>query len=196
MEKQEIKELIISALVIALSFSIANGGGLIAFKSIQILAKSIVYSIVVVSLGFVLHEFGHRYTARKFGCYSEYKMWVNGLLLSLLGSLFGLFFAAPGAVVIHPRIDLWGRIRNLSIKEYGMIALSGPIINFIIALAFLLLYRVWIHPLFYAGAYINAFLGAFNLIPFPPLDGEKVFRWNKLIWITIIVLEISIIFLL
>jgi Zn-dependent protease len=29
------------------------------------------------------------------------------------------------------------------------------------------------------GVFINAFLGAFNLIPFFGLDGEKVLHWNK-----------------
>ena len=29
---------------------------------------------------------------------------------------------------------------------------------------------------------INFFLGAFNMVPFPPLDGSKVMAWNPLVW--------------
>jgi Zn-dependent protease len=31
-------------------------------------------------------------------------------------------------------------------------------------------------------ASVNAFLAVFNLIPFYPLDGEKVNSWNPLLW--------------
>ncbi|MFH1240586.1 MAG: site-2 protease family protein [Candidatus Diapherotrites archaeon] len=36
--------------------------------------------------------------------------------------------------------------------------------------------------MFSYSAYINMFLGLFNMIPFPPLDGSKIFRWNPIIW--------------
>jgi len=29
---------------------------------------------------------------------------------------------------------------------------------------------------------MNLWLAAFNLIPFGPLDGLTIFRWNKLVW--------------
>ncbi len=32
---------------------------------------------------------------------------------------------------------------------------------------------------------VNLFLAAFNLLPFPPLDGASVLAWNKLVWAVI-----------
>ena len=32
------------------------------------------------------------------------------------------------------------------------------------------------------GFQLNLWLAAFNLIPFGPLDGVAIFRWNKLAW--------------
>jgi len=40
--------------------------------------------------------------------------------------------------------------------------------------------------LFTLGAYINTWLALFNLIPFGPLDGAKIFRWNKGLWLVAI----------
>jgi Zn-dependent protease len=39
-----------------------------------------------------------------------------------------------------------------------------------------------------AGAAINAFMALFNLIPFGVLDGLKVFRWNKQVWLVLLAL--------
>ena len=32
------------------------------------------------------------------------------------------------------------------------------------------------------GFEVNLFLATFNMLPVMPLDGAKVFRWNKLLW--------------
>ena len=196
MQLREVKELIISAIVIALAYSIASLGGIKSFFIIKNLFITFISSLLVVSLGFVLHELGHRSTARKFGCYAEYRMWPQGLLLAMLFSFLGFLFAAPGAVVIHPRVDLWGRIMTITRKKAGIIAISGPITNFILSLFFYLVYVFYPLNLFYAGAYINAFLGVFNLIPFPPFDGQKVFVWDRKIWLLSLVFGLFILFII
>jgi Zn-dependent protease len=32
------------------------------------------------------------------------------------------------------------------------------------------------------GFSLNLWLAAFNLLPFGPMDGAKVFKWNPLVW--------------
>ena len=34
----------------------------------------------------------------------------------------------------------------------------------------------------YFALFINLYLGAFNLIPFGPIDGRKIFKANRLAW--------------
>jgi len=34
----------------------------------------------------------------------------------------------------------------------------------------------------FIGAQVNFFLGASNMLPFFPMDGQKVWVWNKGIW--------------
>jgi Zn-dependent protease len=33
------------------------------------------------------------------------------------------------------------------------------------------------------GVWFNGFIAFFNLIPFMGLDGQKIFGWNKLVWV-------------
>jgi len=183
MEIKEAKELAISALVLAMAFSIALNGGVQGLSRLTV--DAVLISMVTVSLGFLLHEMGHRFVARRYGSYAEYRMWKHGLGLALLMSFFGWVFAAPGAVMIHPRADLWGRRHELTIRRTGLISLVGPLINVVLAVAFTVL--SFAYPPYGLisnfGASINMWLALFNMVPFPPLDGSKVFAWDKRIWL-------------
>ena len=182
MRAKELKDLIISALVLALAFGIALSGGFRAFQQPGILALVIGMAFVAVSVGFVFHELGHRLIARRFGYFAEYAMWPMGLMVALGFSLFGFVFAAPGAVMIYPRATALGAI-SLSREKVGLISLAGPATNIGLAVIFQVLDFVEPALLFTLGARINTWLALFNLIPFGPLDGAKILKWNKGIWL-------------
>ncbi len=110
-------------------------------------------------------------------------MYPLGLLLSLfLGMFTGYVFAAPGAVMFR------GETRPF---ETGRIAAAGPLANVVTAAVTYPL-SVWFFDVSFAGfslggiivfvCFVNAFLATFNLIPFGPLDGRKVFQWNEIAW--------------
>ncbi|HEX75509.1 MAG TPA: site-2 protease family protein [Dehalococcoidia bacterium] len=183
MRSKELKDLVISALILALAFGIALSGGFRAFFEPGRLIIVFLMAIVGVSLGFVLHEMGHRFVARRFGCFAEYAMWRAGLIIALVCSLVGFVFAAPGAVVIHPRADVWGRA-TLTRENTGLISLAGPAMNMCLAVVFILLNMAYPTLLFSLGARINTWLAIFNLIPFGPLDGAKILRWDKRAWLS------------
>ncbi|MFP4642111.1 MAG: site-2 protease family protein, partial [Dehalococcoidia bacterium] len=183
MRLKELKELALSALLLALAFGIALSGGFRAFAELQSLVIVSLMAIVGVSLGFVLHEMGHRFVARRFGCFAEFVMWPKGLMLALGCSLFGFIFAAPGAVMIYPGTDAWGRA-TLTRENAGLISIAGPAMNICLAIVFVLLNTAYPMTLFSLGARINTWLAVFNLIPVGPLDGSKILSWNKAVWMT------------
>lgn len=184
MEKLELRDIALSAVALAIAFAIAFNGGV---QNIQTLAvNAVIIAFVAVSLSFILHELAHRFLARRYGCYAEYKMWPHGLALALLLSLAGFVFAAPGAVMIHPRADLWGASQALTRKRMGLIALVGPLTN--LALAGIFFAALLANPFQQAGdmfslaIYVNVWLALFNMIPLFIFDGKKVFDWDKRIW--------------
>ncbi len=182
MRVKEFRDLVISALVLALAFGIALSGGFRAFQQPSVLILVIGMSLVAVSLGFILHELGHRLIARRFGYFAEYSMSPKGLMVALGFSLFGFIFAAPGAVMIYPKATAWGTNR-LDRQKVGLISVAGPITNIGLAVLFLVLDNIQPSLLFTLGARINIWLALFNLIPFGPLDGAKILKWNKGIWL-------------
>ena len=182
MRVKELRDLVISALALALAFGIALSGGFRAFQQPATLVLVIGMALVAVSLGFVFHELGHRLIARRFGYFAEYAMWPMGLIVALGFSLFGFVFAAPGAVMIYPRATVLGTA-SLSRQKIGLISLAGPATNIGLAVVFLVLDFIQPALLFTLGARINTWLALFNLIPFGPLDGAKILKWNKGIWL-------------
>jgi Zn-dependent protease len=133
--------------------------------------------LLLVSTAFIGHELSHRMVARHFGCYAEFKMWPTALIfavgLRVIG--FPLVFAAPGAVMFSPFSKKHGMVDN---KEVGMIGLAGPLANVALALALYIIFP----DLGGLMAGINLSLAMFNMLPFGPLDGAKVFEWSPVIW--------------
>lgn len=182
MELKEFRDIVISA--VALAFIFVYQG----FDQLALLVTLLPAGLLVVSASFVLHELGHRALARKYKFHAEYRMWPQGLLLAVVLALAtnGAFiFAAPGAVVIMSRADLWGRFQTMSRKTYGIISATGPLINIALSVAFFAAAFLLNSATLMFGASINAWLALFNLLPLGPLDGTKIFVWDKRVWIAI-----------
>jgi Zn-dependent protease len=179
MQFKEARDILISAVVIAFVFSYEG------FDFTKLLYNFPI-ALLVVSLGFVLHEMGHRYYAKKYKCHAEYQIWWFGLGIAMLLAVAtngGFVFAAPGAVMIYPLVDLWGRPMELTRKNIGIISLAGPAINIFLAAIFLVLNFAAPSDIFSIGARINIWLALFNMLPIPPLDGSKILAWDKKVWI-------------
>lgn len=191
MKTRELRDLVISALLLALAFALAFSGGFRALFYPGILISMFLIALVGVSAGFVLHELGHRFVARRFGCFAEYKMWTTGLVVAIMCSFFGFVFAAPGAVMIHPGVDSEGR-PTLNKQRLGIISIAGPSMNIFLAIVFILLNGLYPSLVFSLGARINTWLALFNLIPFGPFDGAKIISWDKKVWLVALIIAIGL----
>ncbi len=159
----EIWEILKAWVVVSLVFGIATVG----LKSALLVAFPVMF--LTAGVGFLFHELAHKFLAQKYHCWAEFRANNGALLVGLLLSFLGFVLLAPGGVYI----------RGASEKQHGVIAFSGPLMNLLVALAFLGL-NFWFSSVFFSyGFRINALLGAFNLIPVPPFDGFSVWRWSK-----------------
>ena len=179
--KKEIRDLIISFIVIALGFTILYSNG--DYSHI-----TLIFPIVMIGVGagFIFHELGHQFSAMNYGYYAESELWPTGLLIALVSSFFGFIFAAPGAVVIYSN--------GMEERTNGIISIAGPLVNIALGLIFFIILGS-LGNLIYTetgailslicvlGTRINFFLAAFNLLPIPPLDGSKVLSWSVPIWV-------------
>jgi Zn-dependent protease len=189
----EITHIIISVLVLTIAFSFWLSGGLIFNTNLNLIINSIPYAFAGVLTAFFFHEMSHKFMAQKFGLWAEYRLFPLGLILALVISVFtGFIFAAPGAVMF---------MGGSRYHETGKIAMAGPVSNIIVAfitfpLYYFVFFETQVWAIFGFICLINAFLAFFNLLPFGPLDGVKIVRWNATIWVILFIVSISILMLI
>jgi Zn-dependent protease len=188
----ELTDLLLSLVALVIAFSILGERRLPGAEAILITALG-------VSTGFLLHELAHKFVAMHFGYWAEYRANRMGLILVIAMAFAGFIFAAPGAVMISRTSapqnfysqDPFGQeeLMRQEKKEGLLISLAGPMTNIILAIVFFLLLvggsaaagPLWQHAASFA-LFINLTLAAFNLLPFGPLDGKKIYDSNRTVW--------------
>jgi Zn-dependent protease len=190
----ELKDLLLSLVALVIAFSVLiSGGGIPGLEMILIIS-------VGVGTGFLLHEMAHKFVALHFGYFAEYRANMMGLLFAVALAFVGFIFAAPGAVMISkPNVpqefymqDPIGQeeLKREIKRETLLISLAGPMTNIVLAAFFFLLLLLSPSNSLAAQAanfalIINLILAAFNMLPFGPLDGKKVFDSNRMVWLLV-----------
>jgi Zn-dependent protease len=177
----EVTHIVIAAAVLTLDFVLLYGGP--ALYPLHTELVIVGTAAVAAITAFVCHELAHKISAQRRGYWAEFRLSPFGLLVSVITAYIGFLFAAPGATMI-------GGMTNP--EDWGRTSLAGPTTNFVFALIFLGssfgVAAVFPAETAFAGillflAYINGWFGAFNMLPLGPLDGAKVWRWNKSVWV-------------
>ena len=182
--KKELQDLFLAMVIISVAFAIAlstpSGYGIAAIDW-AFFPLSLLISFLAIGSGFILHELGHKFLAIRYGAWAEFRAWMMGLMMALMMAvLVGVVFAAPGAVYIAG---------NITQEQNGKISAMGPMINMTFAVIFFplgFLTTGILYTICFYIYYINAFLGVFNLLPFGPLDGAKILRWNVPVFIALL----------
>jgi Zn-dependent protease len=181
---REITHLVASLVVLTIAFSYPSTS-----------AQALAIAAIGVGTGFLLHELAHKFTAQRYGFVADYEASPIGLLLAIGISILtggGFVFAAPGAVMIRGKTIPYGQDPDTFFntlqneKEFAYISVSGAVVNLILAIIFIAISVIIADPLITTvltrAALINVFLAGFNMIPFGPLDGAKVWRYNPVLW--------------
>ena len=155
-------------------------------------------SFAILILSIVVHEVAHGYAANSLGDPTARlagRLTLNPLPhIDLMGSI-----VIPALLVFTGSPIMFGWAKpvpynpyNLKNQRFGetLVAVAGSATNILLAIIFGLIVRFGSTPLTTGGtlfdantlylaasiAFINLFLGLFNLIPFPPLDGFTALR--------------------
>lgn len=199
---EEVRDIIISAVVLGVAFTIAFLGGPERFLFI-LQPSFILYFIpttLLALLSIVAKEVSQKNAARALESHAFYDIWTPGIILSILSSFLGFVIAAVGGIKVATEYtERYGRWTiNLTPKQMGIIATLGPIVYMGISLGFVML-----SPLsptiasgknvFLLAANMNITLALFSMIPIDPLDGEKILRWNFLIWFFLILMGFAVV---
>jgi Zn-dependent protease len=130
---------------------------------------------------FVIHELGHKFLAQFYRAWAEFRVLFYGAVITAISALpfFPFKFIAPGAVMISG---------NLTSGRYGRVSLIGPLTNLAMGTGFLFVYLLVSiidspSAILLVGVRFNGFIAFFNMIPFMGLDGQKIFDWNKIVWV-------------
>ncbi|HDI07820.1 MAG TPA: hypothetical protein ENF76_05615 [Candidatus Bathyarchaeota archaeon] len=170
---KELQHLTISALlVIAIGFSFM---GAIGIRGVYLAAL-----VSIFTLSFLAHEMAHKFAAQSYGLWAEFRIILIGALLTLIS----VFLPAPFKIISPGAVMIAGFVEK---DVYGKIAVAGPSTNIVFSAVLLGMAHLPLGNAFRlvlaVSAFINAWMGLFNLIPLGLLDGAKVFFWNKKVWL-------------
>ncbi|TSC53258.1 MAG: hypothetical protein LiPW39_369 [Parcubacteria group bacterium LiPW_39] len=140
---------------------------------------------VVIIISAIVHEYAHAWAALRQGDptakyagrltlnpLAHIDWWGTVLMPLLLLTFFKVFFGYAKPVPINPY--------NFRDQRRGMIwvSIAGVGANFLLAVVFGLFIRFApdfsLNPFLALITIVNIWLGLFNLLPFPPLDGSKL----------------------
>lgn len=175
----ELRDLVLAWLALGVAFAFLQLG-LAPTELATVVVTPGFYRLLAVTMltagvGFLLHELAHKVVAVHYGQHAEFRADYGMLLLAIASGLAGFLFAAPGAV--HHR----GRLTE---RQGGLIALAGPVTNFVLAAVFyaLTLAGGLVGAVASYGVTINLLLAGFNMLPYGPLDGKTVKFWSTAVW--------------
>ncbi|MDE1857198.1 MAG: site-2 protease family protein [Candidatus Micrarchaeota archaeon] len=189
----EIQHIVLADIVMIVSFSLFLSGGIYALSSGSRFLMDFLSFIPIVAVGvtlsFILHELMHKFVAQHYGAIAGFRTSPMGLAITLITSAFGFMIGIPGATMIYAH--------NFTKRHNGIVSLAGPLTNLAVFAVFLLIGIAANPP---AASYmslvisftifINLFLAFFNMLPIFPLDGSKVFVWNKPVYFAMMALLI------
>ena len=187
--KTEIKHLALATGAFTLALALMFEGGV--FNLSARFPVHCLVSLISLAPAFLLHEFAHKFVAKYYGCWAEFRADPAGLRFGLiLAAFLGIVFMAPGAVMVAG---------NATRNQFGKIAVAGPVTNMAL---WILGYGAWIvlggvdglNILIYFWLWGNSILCAFNMLPFGPLDGKKIRTWSEPIFYTCISIAVAMVY--
>lgn len=155
---------------------------------------SLLLTLPAVIMAVTFHEYAHAWTADKFGDTtprSQGRLNLNPVShLDFFGFILMMFTHIGWGKPVQINPNNFNSNKSRGFCE-TMVSLAGPAMNFILAIIATVIFyalNIWANSFLHSNIgmiiemflqiliMVNIGLGTFNLIPLPPLDGEKIFR--------------------
>lgn len=204
--RREIRDLILASVVLSAGMAFVLGGRTGPTFSLPTSLDAfdwgafftiLPFAALATIPAFILHELAHKVVAQKKDLAAEFLVHPWGLSLAVLSPiLFKILLAAPGVVEIYDERALYAdeltsEERKEQRRDAGVISIVGPLVNLLLAYAAFILDGVFPgvrvpaseangigNTAFELIMFINLILGAFNMMPIKPFDGQKILRWS------------------
>jgi len=196
--RTELIQLAVAVLALSAAFTVLYVRSLLgSFLANPVLFLAIYFpaALLAVGTGVGLHEVMHKVVAQRYGLWAEFRYNLRGLGFAfLLAATIGFLYGAPGATWISGSVTR---------EQNGRISAAGPVTNIVIASVLYVAFLVMMPRAATFGgillvlylsqaASVNAVLAGFNMIPVMPLDGAKVWAWNKAAYVGIAAIAIGL----
>lgn len=185
-KKEEVRDIIITVLILGFMFSFRQWG--IEKFDFNAGIQNLVSSILIVALVLLVHVSAQRMLALAKGFQVEYRMWIYGLIVALVICFVTRGYAVliiPGGIIMFAleghRLGKWKY--QMSQKDLGIVSLMGPISNIILAVFFKILLLISPNHLLLTDALkITLLFAVFTVLPIPKLDGLNIFYMGRATW--------------
>jgi hypothetical protein len=163
-------ESVLGAIILGGAFTYAQYGRIDLFSLAML---TLIAGVVIVS-----HEFVHFFTAQRLGLHANFRIWGVGVIITLLSSVVFRNVFGQSVLTTIQNEDECDR------EKLALVMLSGPIISLILSSGFYALYLMQgtYSSLAMIGFEMSLVTAFVSFLPITSLDGERVFKWNKLIW--------------
>lgn len=161
----------ISTVVYSLAFTFVEFKSTGSLLMIPInLVMSLLLAVVLVVGSEILRDI----VARLYRLESRYDLWPLGLVLVAFSAYMGNVFAVPGKAYIQTNDR----------KARGVINAMTPLYSLFISVL-IILFVFPKMPKEIGGMLISMSLalGCYEVLPFPPLKGADIWKWNRLAWL-------------
>jgi len=130
---------------------------------------------VICLLAGLSHEAVHRIVGKILGISAEYTFWFTGSLMTIFTALLGNAFGLQGLLIdeVKEGTPKW----KVGVMKLSAVAFSAAVMVFFAAVNLL-----FPHVAFQMAYSISGMWAMAEILPFKPMDGYDVRKWNIFIW--------------